>query len=185
MQSEVQAHYLTRIFLNLKHSAKPNFVFRSLQCPRTHRRTHTHTKQKRGSLQHWSMAGEKLSFQTGMLRVPKGRTWKKACARRVPKDTRQCSMWGQFRPDGKSGIKGPSSIIAHSPTNTVPFEERARPPVSSEKQLQYIHSSLPSRAALSVSGLDTKEREENKMERGGEKEKVCEGWWTNRYPNFC
>ncbi len=108
-----------------------NFTFHSLQD--TH--TPTYTEQKRGSLQHWSMAEEKLSFQTGMLRVPKGRTWKKACARRVPKDTRQCSMWGQFRPDGKSGIKGLSSIIAHSPTNTVPFEDRARPPVSSEKQL--------------------------------------------------
>ncbi len=124
----------TYIFLNLKHSATTNFV---LILPSTHSRTHTptYTEQKHGSLQHWSMAEEKLSFQTGMLRVPKGRTWKKACARRVPKDTRQCSMWGQFRPDGKSGIKGPSSIIAHSPTNTVPFEERARPPVSSEKQL--------------------------------------------------
>lgn len=63
----------TYIFLNLKHSAKTNFV---LILPSTHSRTHTHTytEQKHGSLQHWSMAEEKLSFQTGMLRVPKGRT---------------------------------------------------------------------------------------------------------------
>ncbi len=47
-----------------------NFAFHSLQD--TH--TPTYTEQKRGSLQHWSMAEEKLSFQTGMLRVPKGRT---------------------------------------------------------------------------------------------------------------
>lgn len=52
-------------------------------------------------------------------------------------------MWGQFGPDGKTWIKGPGSIIAHSPSNTVLFEEWARPPDSSgEQRRERILSSL-------------------------------------------
>jgi len=50
---------------------------------------------------------------------------------------------------------------------------KSEPDLQSPQRNNYIHSSLPSRTVLSVSELDTKEREENKMEREGEKEKLC------------